>query len=378
MNIRSLLGLGFSVAALGVALGTAACDSDDDPAAGAGSGGNAGTAGTSAGASGADVGAAGAGTGGAAGAAAGQGGAGAAGGTESGAGAGGGGGGGGNGAGDGGAAGQAGSGAAGAAASSLFGLIAISQTVTEFVPGSKITSYSAVADFTKPTDAAPTESPCVVSMEAEGTCQLVACSVDDPSGGAGSGGAAGGAGAPTYLHESAGDITIGGLLAPITLTPKADGSGYAPAFAQMAAWDGTQTAQIAAVGDVIPAFSTSVATPTSITFTKPVAGAVGTALAVKRTEDFVVAWDQATNATVKVSFTSVKKVGGKQDSTTMSCRFDGSTLSATIPATTMGKLVDGTGSILVASGTAGKVAAGEYEVNVELTNNGLVTTASFE
>jgi hypothetical protein len=252
-------------------------------------------------------------------------------------------------------------------------LISLSQSVTEFVPGTKITTVSGIANFTKPTstDPTPTESPCVLSTE--GTCQIVACAVDDPStGGGGSGGA------PTSIQESAGEITIGGLIAPITLSPKSDGSGYTPFVAQTALWDGTQTAQVAAVGDEIPAFTAQLPTPGAVTFTKPVAGAVGSALTVKRTEDFLVDWDQATTATIKVSFTSVKTAGGKQVSTTIGCRFEGSALSATIPAATMGKLVDGTGSLLISSGTATKVSAGDYDVAIEINNNGLVSTASFE
>lgn len=370
MKSRSLFVLGVGVTAL--SLFAVACGDDDDPApanntpskggSAGSSAGSAGAAGSAAGAAGSTAaGSAGATAGGSAGATAG-GSAGATAGGSAGATAGG-----SAGATAGGSAGATAGGSAGAASGKKFGLVSVTQTVSEFVPGTKSISTVGIASFQGTTSSGSSSTTCKNSTE--GACNIVEC--ETAAGGAGgAGGAAGAGGAPAGpAFLSAGDITITGLKAEVKLVFKDAASGYAAAIGTASLWDGGETGKFAAVGTAdIPAFNGEATAPAAVVFSKPAAVALGGKIPVDSAAAFELAWDADAKAKINVGLTTSS--ADTKKTTIVNCSFDGAAKTASVPAAVTAKLQKGgTAVISIGTGNTKIVSAGDFDVNLTLTNS---------
>jgi len=182
---------------------------------------------------------------------------------------------------------------------------------------------------------------------------------------------------------SAGNITVkGGKLGPtgVTLTPNAWGAYQGePVLSQLFASEDTLTLE--ATGAEVPAFSgQSVKAPSDIQVTAPAFSNLGSTK-FPRDSDLDVVWTGASFGDVLVTVTSVHM---RVRAVTLSCTFQGSSGSATIPTTALGKLdrVDGntiTGAIGILPRTEARFNAGAWNIAFRVTamgNGGFYTVTN--
>lgn len=157
---------------------------------------------------------------------------------------------------------------------------------------------------------------------------------------------------------SAGRIDVTGATVPISLVPGSDGT-YPPQSNYMAAapWlAGGETLNATAAGETVPAFHATVTAPSRATITSPAMPAAGSLLALPRTSGFTVAWSGGGGGKLQIYLLS--------GSVNLTCRFDASAHSATIPASTIAMLPAGMGSFAMATVSTSEVDAGDWAVTL--------------
>ncbi len=165
--------------------------------------------------------------------------------------------------------------------------------------------------------------------------------------------------ASRIASASAGTITITGGKQAVTLTP--DGKGAYAAFSDQATlWSGGETIDVSAAGADVPAFEGTLVAPAQVTVTAPAFDSA-LPLAIDRGHDLALAWSGG-SGTVGVTL-----VGPSSDATTasLSCSFDATDRTGTVPAVLLQALPAGTGSFAVAVGDVRVVTAGVFSVHLD-------------
>ncbi len=196
--------------------------------------------------------------------------------------------------------------------------------------------------------------PCTKSTA--GACVLFSCAGEGAS--------------PTWL--SAGTITVTGGAFPFAMTPSSGGYGAAGEMLG-ALWSGGETLTVAAPGDVVPAFSTTILAPTSkIALTEPQPSSFDDSgipsVDVSRLSDFVVQWTGAQSGQVDVGLSGYAAGdGGAQVPALLECLFDGPSGSGTVPSALLQQVPPGPGWTLRIDPIGESfVDAGSYAVLTEL------------
>jgi hypothetical protein len=167
-------------------------------------------------------------------------------------------------------------------------------------------------------------------------------------------------------EDTAGTVTFsGGLLgAPITLTPNSmyhypsmSGSGRA--------FNGGDLIRFQAAGASggVGAFDQMVAGASDVTVTAPVF-TTGTPLAIPRSASLVVSWTTASSPTGKISVSLYGPITGTSPFVGAICRYPLGTGSASIPASVLGTIPAGTGTIRITSENPVSIVAGAYLVEL--------------
>ncbi len=234
------------------------------------------------------------------------------------------------------------------------------------IAGTDASTWIFSASFVRD-DAASTGVTCSISP-ADG-CSVTDCTVAPPPADGGMPADAGvDAGTPTFDH--AGEISTSGATMPLLLMPGADGL-YTPASGTGLLFTDGMTLTYAAVGDAIPAFGGSIASPSSVTITAP-SFAAGT-ITADRSIDLPLAWTSAAAApgtlVASLSATEFPPDGGSR-TITIVCELDGSGASGVVPAAALALLPDaasGSISFLTRSSLRTSAGAGAWEVTLEAT-----------
>jgi hypothetical protein len=159
------------------------------------------------------------------------------------------------------------------------------------------------------------------------------------------------------MYPNAGTLTLTGGMQTVTLTPGTDGS-YSDASGTTALWNGGETLTITASGGTVPAFSGSLRAPTPITVTGLAGAAWPTAMVnVARTTDLVVTWTPASGTVL---------IGIGNQTSGMTCLFDASAGTGTIPSQALQMLAAGMAELDVSSGDQQMLMAGSIPVNFSL------------
>ncbi len=193
----------------------------------------------------------------------------------------------------------------------------------------------------------------------EGSCTIDLCSVSASA---------------TSTTESAGALmlsgpTVGNLRVSPTLVPSPRYSQVTGAFWRQP----NETVTVAAEGGAVPAFTQTISAPSAVTITQPTCSA-STTCVISRAAPFTVSWTGGTVGSVQIRLVSEQ---GTAPTSTVSCLFPAAAGTATIPATVMGALLSGTGSILVGATTSSTLVAGDYGITVSAIDLRLVAGASF-
>jgi len=155
-------------------------------------------------------------------------------------------------------------------------------------------------------------------------------------------------------YQSAGAITIAGLRSPVTLTPGAMNK-YGAYSATAALYGSGEHATVSASGADVGAFTATLTTPRRATATSPIVGDNDT-LAIPRAHDFTATWTATPDPIM------VDVVGADGDA--LSCRFDGSAGSGTVPASALAMLSPGRGGYETFALTDTVVTAGDWDVTI--------------
>jgi hypothetical protein len=246
------------------------------------------------------------------------------------------------------------------------GTITITQS-SSTVGATTTPTYSAMASFIDATGAVIPAGMPTCTTSTENGCDLTACDLPKA------------APAPTTTATTpppatppkmptAGDIKVTSL-EDLTLSPDANGL-YAPKSGQSQFFTTGQTIDINAVGADVPAFQKTITAPSRISVTGPTWPALGTPLAIDRSQDFVLTWDNtpdpggAATGDVQVTISTIST----DKMASMVCKFSVAGGTATIPAATMGKLVaTSTGSISVDTRATDSVDASDWHITTVAT-----------
>ncbi len=226
----------------------------------------------------------------------------------------------------------------GAASSPILGDIILANAVTQSA-GRTIAGGTVQAVFNRSVPGAVcTDSPI-------GACTVTTC-VDVDMGGPGNG------------KPTAGSITVGGLVEPVTLSPGSDGL-YAPySNAMQALWNGGDALRVSASGGDVAAFSTTLTAPEQIVVSAPTPSAG--ALIVSRATDLQATWSGGGASQVEVYFTTA----GASGSTTVKCYFSAAMGGGVVSSAALAMLPPGAGSGGVSSFDANLHTDGTVKVLV--------------
>lgn len=203
-------------------------------------------------------------------------------------------------------------------------------------------TFSASAGFSGPGSAAPCNTTIV------GMCKVSMCppSSPPPDGG-------------VPKAPDAGNISITGGTRAVTLTPQADGTYKTATDTTNVLWNGGETLSLAAVGNVIGAFNTTVVAPKAAQLTMPTAPAAGAMLMVNRSTDLVLKWTGGQGSNVQ-AFLISSVTGGP--SVVIACSFPGASGTGTVTSAALMNLQTTNGSFSFYSENESMVAAGNYDV----------------
>ncbi len=162
---------------------------------------------------------------------------------------------------------------------------------------------------------------------------------------------------PTYV--SAGALRLEGGVKELAIDLDPGKPYYASGSFDSALWSGGETLKFTAAGAAIPAFSTTVAAPTTIRVTKPESH-FPAAVQVSRSKELVTEWTGTSAGSVLVSISGPNQDANKPNSY-ITCAFSGADSHATIPANVMQRIDRaGSGSIRVSTVSAADVSAGDW------------------
>jgi hypothetical protein len=171
---------------------------------------------------------------------------------------------------------------------------------------------------------------------------------------------------PPGAPVSAGTVTIGGTTPTFTLDYDASSMlyGATPAVPKdQLLFAGGDTITFAALGADVPAFADSLVAPTPITVTSPTL--TSGALSIDTAKDLMFTWTGASSG--RIAF-NVRTTTSARTSSFVSCQFDASGLTGTIPTAQLQKL-DKTDATTTASLTTDlsstkEVVAGAYSIHL--------------
>ncbi|HTL35583.1 MAG TPA: hypothetical protein VL326_20785 [Kofleriaceae bacterium] len=179
-------------------------------------------------------------------------------------------------------------------------------------------------------------------------------------------------GPTTYV--SGGTVTITGLTQAVTMMPASD-KMYAPVSSQQALYTGGETITVNATGADAPAFTLSLTAPARASITAPAKPSSG-GLTIDRAHDFAVSW---TGGGGKVY---LYISGPSGTNSTISCGFDASAGTGTIPAAALMMVPAGTGSFNTSSLSVKSTDIGDWRfyaqaffTNVWATDTSMATAA---
>ena len=212
----------------------------------------------------------------------------------------------------------------------------VTGTSSHRLDGKDVTGSGADARFTG--DPQPLRSRECMPPESFGACQLVRCTsfpVDCVV-----------PGCNQPQLADAGPITIKGRQDAFTLQVRSDGQ-YMWADKSTAAFAEGETVTVAAAGNVVPPFSTTLVTPARVTITSPVATVSGGTVNVTadRTRDLTLQWTGGAAGEVGVSLEALAHAvsGVRPQGETrleMTCTYPASAGTGTIPSTALAAFSD--------------------------------------
>jgi hypothetical protein len=158
---------------------------------------------------------------------------------------------------------------------------------------------------------------------------------------------------------SAGAITLTGGTRPITLAPAADQTYPTLNVQTGLLFDPGATITFSAAGAEVPAFEKSLAMPAKATITSPAEPPSGSPfLTFDRGQDFTVTWSGGGEGLMQIA------LFGPDSSQLISCRFEASAGSGTLPASALGRLDAGQGGFSMAVFTTTEEFAGDWAVEL--------------
>jgi hypothetical protein len=143
-------------------------------------------------------------------------------------------------------------------------------------------------------------------------------------------------------------------------------AGYAFAEYNNTLWDGSQTITIAAAGDSIPAFSSTLHSPTAVTVTAPLPASNGS-YTVNRASDLIVSWSGGNAGDLLIVEVAAGVFG------TLTCAFDATLGTGTIPSSTLSALPSGQAVLGIFSGRRDTKTVGAYTVRIRVESEGRTT-----
>lgn len=193
------------------------------------------------------------------------------------------------------------------------------------------------------------------------SCKVTTCTTVARDGDAGTS-----SGGPAV--RSAGRITISGAGQTLEYSPSPEGS-YAPGGSPtMELFPAGTVVTMTAAGDAmgVPAFSTTVTMPARVTFSSP-AVTTGTALVLRRTQPFALAWSGGTTGNVAATITST----GTSRSVTAQCSFAATAGNGTVGPEVLSLFDAGPTLVLLGTEDTREIVAGDYTVTISAASMGI-------
>jgi hypothetical protein len=218
------------------------------------------------------------------------------------------------------------------------------------IAGTEYASYSFSAAFTHGTYD-PGSSTC--DFRDDGPCRITDCTTEPTDGGT-----------PAYEAASAGTVSLAGANKPLTLVPDASGS-YAVVSGQEKLWSGGAALAISAAGDEVPAFQATLYGAVPALLTSPALPPAGTPVTLSTKTPLSIAWTGAGGGKMMAMLTR-SVTSGTTRTVMVSCSFEASAGSGTVPASAMAAIPPGPdGTFQVLGGDAKEIDASGWTVNVQ-------------
>ena len=169
---------------------------------------------------------------------------------------------------------------------------------------------------------------------------------------------------PSAAPPDAGDVTVDTGFKVALLSP---GTGvepntYATYTSQSSLYSGGESIDVDAKGGSVPAFSTTLFAPDTVTFSKPYTKS-GDTLTLDSAKDYLCEWSQ-TQDDVRFGVTMKDATAGGSFDLELSCTFDGAKAQGTVPQALLAQLPKKAGSLSVSARNQVVVKAGKYDVTV--------------
>jgi hypothetical protein len=242
---------------------------------------------------------------------------------------------------DGGGSTDGGGGADGALPTTKYvGTVTLTQADAQLAGGQAYKSFSVGASFLQPSGSGGGGS---ANVTTDGPCTITT---------AGDAGAPVDAGPLTLL--SAGTLSVEGGLVPVSVMPNAQNQ-YVHTMNSTVLWNGGEMLGVKATGAAMgaPAFDLAVPAPGKATITAPAIAGLGQPTMVPRSANLSLAWTGGTGTLRAFFFVT----GG---SVFASCTFPASAGSGTVPASALGKLPAGGGTLYFDTSTTAQKVVGEW------------------
>lgn len=220
--------------------------------------------------------------------------------------------------------------------SDLRGQIVVLQGVTNAVP-----SYTASASFFD-------WSPFDCQQQQEGACVYLTCFAPTGTG--------------AQLSALAGDVTITGGVADLTLLPGVN-NVYSQSDQLQNYFDAGDSITLAATGDEVPALTSTLTAPDGITLTSNF-GSLGM---IDRQADLITTWEAGpTEGDVLIGIGAYVSEAGGTRTHSLSCGFEISTGSATVPSAALQLMPAATGNISITSISSELQTVGDWSLSTRL------------
>lgn len=227
----------------------------------------------------------------------------------------------------------------------MTGNVNLIQTRTE-AAGQTTIAYSGSASFTEVESSGDGSGSCETTEE--GSCSVQVCDTGNGNGG-------------ETTYRSAGEITVSGGAQEITMTK--DGDTYSTSGTGEV-WNNSHDLTVEAAGDVVPMFSGEISPAANATLNSPDTPGTGEgAWTVDTTSDITVEWD--TTDIDSGQFTVQLSNSSDSQSSTLSCNWDATSGSETIPSSLLGEMITGeSGSYNFGVGAQASVTAEDWDVSI--------------